>query len=97
MKLKELKTILNNTPSIHGVFTDTDIDYFINNLEDEKNHEYIKINNVTVPFRRICIGLQKLSDNMEDTELLFIYDFKQVQIKISDIESIEFVDAPMLV
>lgn len=90
MELKELKTQLNNTPTITGVFTDTDIDYFINNLEDEKNHEYIKINGLIIPFRRISIGLQKLSDKQEETELLFIYNFKQCQIKISEIKEIEF-------
>ena len=89
MELNELKTVLSS--NLNGTFTDEDIDYFIKDLdEDEKNHEYVRVNGVLIPFRRICIGLQVLSDKLEDTELLFIYNYRQCQIKIYDIQSIEF-------
>ena len=89
MELNELKTVLSN--NLDGSFTNEDIDFFIKELdEDENNYEYVRVNGVLIPFRRICIGLQTLSDKLEDTELLFIFNFKQCQIKIKNIETLEF-------
>lgn len=89
MELNELKNVLSNTTGISGVFNEQDIDYMLNS-DDEKHCEYVCVNNVIVPFRRICIGLQDLREKGADTVLLFIFDFKQIQIKIKDIDSLEF-------
>ena len=90
MKLEELESVLKSQNNLNGVFSKDDIDYFISS-DDDYFVERVKVNGLLVPFKRICIGLQKLSDKNEDTELLFISGGKgQVQIKISDIETLDF-------
>ena len=87
MELEELKQILENEDSIIGEFNDKDIDFFIK--EDYSNrYSHVSVNNLIVPFQRICLGLQDLKGT--DSSLLFICNYKEVQVKIKDIETLEF-------
>lgn len=89
METDELYYILMNEDSIVGDFTDDDLDFFIKGFnDDEKRDDYVSLNNVIIPFRRICLGLQKWEG--DETSLLFISKFRQVQVKIKDIVSLEF-------
>ena len=84
MELTELKSVLASSDNLEGCFSKEDIDFFVRG--GENHYEYVKVNDLIIPFRRICIGTQRLSKHLEDTYLLF----KQCQIRIRDIRSIEF-------
>lgn len=90
MMLESLKKELETKQHLIGEFTDEDIDFFIKNHDREYAVSMVKVNGVLIPFRRICIGTQRLSKNREDSDLLFISNGNQVQVRIRDIETLDF-------
>jgi len=77
----------NGYKFIKGVADSKGIDIRLRDMEDEKNHSFVYINNVQMRFRRLQLGMQEPSD---DAWLLISGFHDEKSIRIRNIKDIYF-------